>query len=163
MMTVQDQARFTNTVAFQGPVSVPPSSFGDTEFNNANPLTAAKQQHQYRPRLSQAHGTNASNERRVVHVAKANGSVVDFVAGVTVAAVGDSEVSVDLLKNGTSILDDPVEVTAGDEDDVMTGTIASGQANYVTGDVFEIRIISTAGTGTPPQGAYGQPTFREAA
>jgi hypothetical protein len=88
--------------------------------------------------------------------------VTEFRCGPVAAAVGDSTATVDLYKNGASILSAGVLIDSGDAAfAVLTGSISS--AAYVAGDVFEVVITISAGTGTLPQGVWGQPTFREAA
>ena len=141
---------------------VPAGSFGDPQIGAANPIDAAKLKHQYAPRLAQAHGTAATAERRVVHVARASGTVAAVEAGPVVAAVGDSTVSVDVRKNGTTILSAPITIDNGDAAYAkVAGAISS--AAYVAGDVFEVVITVTAGTGTLPQGVFATAVFREGA
>ena len=74
-------------------------------------------------------------------------------AGVVVAAVGDSTVTIDLYKNGASILSAPIVLdntnTAYTEE---TGTLSSD--DLVQGDCLEVVVTVSAGTGTLPQGLY---------
>lgn len=145
---------------FEKVPKVPDSSFGDAQIGTANPINATKLKHQYVPTVSQVHGTAAATERRVVHVARAAGEVAAIEAGITVAAVGAATVTVDLKKNGTTVLTSVITIDNGDSAYAeVTGSISS--AAYVAGDVFELVITATAGGGTLPQGLYVDTVFRE--
>lgn len=163
MATRYDEpVNFNAPVKFAGGVTLPQSCVGDAQFSSVAPLTADKQQHQYPQRHTQAHGTAAAAERRVVHVAKSAGQVADFLAGVVVACVGDSTISVDLRKNGTTVLSAAVGLSSANAAFAkVTGTISV--ANYAPGDVFEVVVTVSAGTGALGQGLFAQAVFREAA
>lgn len=150
----------TGLHTFERTPTVPASSFGDTQIGTTNPIGANKVKHQHHKQLSQAHGSAAAAERRVVHVARAAGTVESFEAGVVVAAVGDSTATADLYKNGASILTAAVEIDSGDAAYAeVAGAISS--AAYVAGDVFEVVVTVAAGTGTLPQGLYAAAVLRE--
>jgi hypothetical protein len=86
-------------------MTIPASSVGNTQFNAADPLAVANQQHQYVKQLAQVNGSAAAAERRVIHrVYGATGTLLDFKAGLVTAAVGAATVTVDLRKNGASVL-----------------------------------------------------------
>lgn len=141
---------------------VPPGSVGDTGFNSGDPLTALKQQHQYPVRLVQVHGTAAVAERRAVHLAYAAGTIVAFTAGVTVACIGDSTITVDLRKNGTTVMSAPIVL-----DNTNTANASESGAvsvtSYAAGDVLEVVVTVSAGTGTLGQGLFTSAVLREAA
>lgn len=152
----------TGQHTFQVAPIVPNSSFGDDQMKATDPLSCTKTDHQYTPRIAQAHGSAAADERRVVHVAKAAGEVTSFQAGPIVAAIGGATVTADLVKNGTTVLSAPISIDNGDAAFAkVSGAISS--AAYVAGDVFEVILDATVGGGTLPQGIWAQPTFREAA
>ena len=147
---------------FQTAPIVPDGSFGNAQIGTTNPIAANKVDHQYAPILAQVDGSAASAETRVVHVAKAAGTVEQFQAGPVVAATGDSTVTIDLHKNGSSILTATITIDNGDAAYAKVPA-AIDDDEYVAGDVFEIVITVSAGTGTLPQGVWAQPIFREAA
>ena len=150
------------TVTFRGGCVLPPSVVGNDQVSAVSPIGAAKVEHQYMPILAQPHGTAAVADRRVVHVARSAGTVEQFRAGPVVPATGDSTVTVDLRKNGTTVLSSGVLIESSTAAyAVLSGAIAS--ASYVAGDVLEVVIAVSAGTGTLPQGVWGQATLREAA
>lgn len=161
-MTTDEEIVARAGLSVSGPVRIPAGSLGDTEFAAGNPLTAAKQQHQFVKGYAQAHGSAAADERRVIHVARGAGTVVTWRAGPVAAAVGDSTCTVDLTKNGASVLSAVPSIDSGDAAFAkLTGTVSG--ASYVAGDVFEVVIDATVGTGTLPQGVWGEAVFREAA
>lgn len=137
-------------------------SVGDAECDAGDPITAEKLEHQYIARLAQVHGSAATAERRVVHCAYGAGDVVDVRAGVVVAAIGDSTVTVDVKKNGTTILSAPIVLDATNlayaEE---TGSVSV--AAFSAGDVLEVFTTVAAGTGTLPQGLYVNVVLHEAA
>ena len=140
----------------------PAGVIGSAAINASSPIEAAKLDHQYQRVLAQAHGTAATAERRVIHLAKAAGSVVQVRAGVTVAAVGDATVSVDVRKNGATILSGAVSLTSAVAAfGHLDGSVSA--APYVADDVFEVVITVSAGTGTLPQGVFAELVVREAA
>lgn len=157
-----DPVTFNGAAKFTGGVVLPANCIGDNQFAAASPLSVDKQSHQYLERLTQAHGSAAVAERRVIHVAKSGGVVEDFSAGVATACVGDSTIDVDLKKNGTTILTGTIEIDSGDAAfDLVEGDLSS--TSYSAGDVFEVVVAVTAGTGTLGQGLFAQAVFREAA
>lgn len=141
---------------------LPAASVGDSQFSASDPLTAAKQEHQHERTLAQVHGSASVSERRVLHVARGAGTITSFRAGLIVANVGAATVTVDLRKNGTTVLSSVITLNSSTATYAkVDGTISS--ASFVAGDVFEVVITSTAGGGTLGQGVFAQGIFREAA
>src|SRR4051812_43197707 len=91
---------------------VPDASFGDAQIGTTNPIQATKLKHQHQQQYAQVHGASAVTERKSVHVARSAGDVVAIHAGVVVAAVGAATVTVDLRKNGTTVLTAVVTITS---------------------------------------------------
>lgn len=152
----------SGTATFRGPVVLPANTVGNTQVSATAPLDATKTVHQYQRSLSQPHGTAATDERRVIHVARSAGSIVEFRAGPVVAATGDSTVTVDLLVNGVSVLSSVVTIDNGDAAFTKQAAVLSTAA-YAAGDVIEVALDATAGSGTLPQGVFAAATLREAA
>lgn len=151
--TIHGDTQFTGDVSFAANVALPADCVGDDNFDSTEPLTAEKQEHRYIRTLAQVHGTAATAERRVIHCAHGAGVVTAVRAGVVVAAVGDSTVSVDVRKNGTTILSgaiviDNANAAYAEEDGTITVPALAA------GDVLEAVVTVSAGTGTLPQGLY---------
>lgn len=161
MSTVNDSLYVKGTLRADAMV-IPSNAIGDSQVNPASPIAAEKLEHQYNKQVEQKHTETAVAERRIIHVAYAAGTLEQFQAGCTVANIGDSTVTVDLLKNGSSILSAVPTIDSGDAAFALVlGTISS--AAYVAGDVFEVSITVSAGTGTLGKGTFGNALFREQA
>lgn len=153
---------FTGQIAFERAPVVPTSSFGDREIDVTDPILATKLKHQYAPTLAQVHGSAAVTERKVVHVAKSAGNVTGIEAGIVVAAVGAATVTIDLRKNGTTILSGVITIDVANSAYAKEAGVISVDS-YSLGDVFELVITATAGGGTLPQGLFVSTVFREGA
>lgn len=155
---------YVGQVSFQKVPQVPAGSFGNTQASAADPLDATKVKHQYVKTLAQVHGTPAATERRVVHVARAAGNVVAAEAGHVVAGAAGATLTVDVRKNGTTVLTGAIshDVTAAAFAETA-GAVDATPAAYVAGDVIEVVITATAGAGTLPQGVYANVVMREGA
>ena len=131
-----------------------------TPSGTRSPIGAEKVEHQLFARLAQVHGSAATAERRVIHCAHAAGTIESVVAGLVVACIGDSTITVDVRKNGTTILTgtiglDSTNVAYAEE----AGTISAN--TYAAGDVLEAVVTVSAGTGTLGQGLYVSVVLRE--
>jgi hypothetical protein len=142
--------------------TAPTGSITDAMIQGNAGIDATKLDHQHQPVYAQPHGTAAITERQVIHVAKSAGEVVQIQAGVVVACVGAATITVDLRKNGTTVLTGAITIDNGDAAYAeVAGTVSV--TTYVAGDVFEVVVTATAGGGTLGQGLYVAPVFREAA
>jgi hypothetical protein len=123
-------------------------------------IDAAKLNHLHTERYAQPN-TTATTETRVLHVAKGAGTVVAFSAGSIVANLTTATVTVDLKKNGTTVLSGVITLdNANVAYTPEAGTISV--APYVAGDVFTVVITATASGGTLATGAYCSASFDEA-
>jgi hypothetical protein len=145
---------------FEKTPTVPDGSWGDPQMGATNPVDATKLKHQYVPTYAQPNGTAAVTERKAVHVARSAGTVAAIEAGIVTAAVGAATVTVDLRKNGTTILTSVITISVAQAAYArVAGAIAS--AAYIAGDVFELVVTATAGGGTLPQGLFVDTVLRE--
>lgn len=108
-------------------------------------IAYTKLQQKHQPVYSQA-GTAAA-ETRVVHVVLgASGTLVSVAACLVTACTGDATVTVDLQKNGTTILTAPLELGSGVAAfDLATGTIDA--EDLEADDVLTAVVTVDAGTG----------------
>lgn len=158
-----DPQYFSGPVTFSGTVALPPGSVGDGQMIPGNPVSAPNLQHRFMPRLSQPFGVAAVAERKAVHRARAPGTVTSFWAGLTAACIGAATVTIDLLKNGVSMLSAPVVLTSATAAFGSVAGALSGAAAYVAGDVIEVSVTVAAGGGTLGQGVFAEPVLTEAA
>lgn len=90
------------------------------------------------------------------------GDLVGFAAGVVVANIGDSEITVDLLKNGVSVLDAPITLDNSQAPrEVVAAVLDTPLVELAADDVFEVAIVATAGTGTLGKGVFGRLVYNE--
>lgn len=129
---------------------------GAVEFSDQADVDPVGMRHQHAQRYSQPN-TAATTETKVVHVCQGtSGTVRKFSAGSIVVALTTATVTVDLRKNGTTILTAPITLNNANTARVaVNATLASaGAAALVAGDVLEVVITATASGGTLPTGVF---------
>lgn len=141
-------------------LAVPAGAIGDGQVAPAAGIQATKLEHQHRLMYAQQNST-AVAEAKVVYVCYgASGSVVDFRAGCIAVCTGDATITVDLLKNGTSILASALVLNSSDTNRVAKqGTVSS--STLAAGDVLEVAVTVSAGTGTLGTGLFAALTVHE--
>lgn len=122
---------------------------------------AEKLDHQYQPCYAQS-GTAAA-ATLAMHVVQGATAVLHAVkVGSIVAAIGDSTVTVDIKKNGTTVLSGTVQLdNANTAYVVESGSLSVTTA--VAGDVYTAVVTVSAGTGTLPTGLFIELKIREKA
>ena len=152
--STDDAYYFGGPVAFANTVGFPPGCIGDLQFNPSAPLDATKMKHRHARLLAQPFGVPAVAERRVVHRARAAGVVTSAYAGLTAPGTGNATVTVDVLRNGVSMLTSPVVLgsTVVAYNSLPAPLVASPV--YAAGDVIEAVLTVAAGTGVLGQGAF---------
>jgi hypothetical protein len=99
--------------------------------------------------------TSAVSETQVVHVAKAASTFIFIEAGAVTKAVGDSTVTVDLKKNGATILSAPISLTSAVANRATVAAVPTSGV-LADGDVLEVTTVATVGTGTLPLGVFAR-------
>jgi len=125
-------------------------------------LEASKLEHQHRAVYAQESATACADEARVAHVVKGTaGTLKTFKAGCVVACVGDSTITVDLTKDGVSVLTAAISLSVAQAAyQLVEGVIDS--AAVAAGDVLEVVIDGTVGTGTLGLGVFAFVDLHEA-
>lgn len=142
-------------------VTLPDGCVDDDAVAAGASIAADKLRHQYLPTYAQAN-TAAVDETRVIHVVHGTtGEVTAFVAGSIAKAVGDATCTVDLKKNGTTVLTAPITLDSGNTNRVAEAGTISGTVTLAVGDVLEVVIDGTIGTGTLPTGVFCSATVVE--
>lgn len=156
-----DYTHRNGTFTFGSAVKLPAAAVGDGQFDGNSPLATGKQRHRKQHTYRQSNGSAVVSDQQAVHVGYgANGSVVAVRAGIRTAAVGAATVTIDVKKNGTSILTGTISITSSQAAfALVAGSVAT--AAYVVGDVFEVIVTATAGGGTLPQGLFVDLIFDE--
>lgn len=136
-----------------GHMSYPANELDDAAVAAGADIKADKLEHQHQKSYSQANSA-AADETRVLHVVHgATGVIDEFEAGNIVKAIGDATCTVDLRKNGTTVLDSPITLNSSSANYTpQAGTITVPA--LVAGDVLTVVIDGTIGTGTLPTGVY---------
>ena len=155
--TIVGDLRVTGNLVAGG-MTIPSNSIGDGQIQAGSPgkyISPTKYERWVERTYAQPN-TTATTETKPLHAAYgATGQVVQFVAGSIAVAAGAATVTIDLKKNGTSILTAPITLNNTNSPRVVVAaSIAS--ANYVVGDFFEVVVTATAGGGTLPTGVFAQ-------
>jgi hypothetical protein len=128
-------------------------SIADSDISGTANISASKVQHQHRQVYSQPN-TTSTTETRIIHVVNgASATITSFSAGSIVANVGGATVTVDLKKNGSSVLTSVITLNSSTV--AYTPTLATlSTTTATTNDVFTIVITATVGGGTLATGVY---------
>jgi len=118
-------------------------------------LNADKTEQRVYPSWTQPN-TAATTETRTLFVARRAGTVNEVIAGSIVAAIGDSTVTLDVKKNGTTILSAVITLDNANTARIIESGSISGAGTFVAGDWFEVVIVATINTGTLPTGVFVQ-------
>lgn len=142
---------------------VPSSTITNAMVANSAELDATKLEHQYQIVYAQEYATNATAARRLVHVGYgAAGTIVAFKVGAGVAATGNADADVNLLKNGTSVLASGTAVNLTSATSAYATVSASVTTTTIAaGDVLEITAAVDAGTGALATGLFAVIVLRE--
>jgi hypothetical protein len=161
--TFRNDYVFTGSVTFVGQVSITGGYITNTAVAAAAGIAASKLQHQHQPVVSSAdQNTTIASSRQVIHCCRgATATITSFNACLTVLAnAGAATVTVDLLKNGTTILTAPISISSADAiRSLEAGTLSS--SSLVAGDILEVDVVATAGGGTLGKGLLAVLNVRE--
>jgi hypothetical protein len=138
--------------------SPPASCITNAAIIGAAGIVATKLEHQFQPVYRQASGAINADATAAIHVGYgATGDIIGFRAGNITAATGSDTTTVDLKKNGTTVLSAVITLNTAASTTLQTGTLST--TTYVAGDVFTV-VIDATGV-APGQGVWAQPIFRE--
>jgi len=140
-------------------LSVPAGTIVDADVNALADISHTKLEHQHRIVYGQA-GT-PSTETRVIHVCYgATGEVLAVEAGVISAETGANSVTVDVQKDGTSVLSSVITLDSGNAAYTPeAGTLKTdGTEDLADGDVLTVVITDSSSDAT---GVYVAVTVRE--
>ena len=142
-------------------LTIPAGSVLNAGVGAAAAIAATKLIQQHIKHVSQESGTAVPDEEFCIHVVYgATGTAVAFEAGAVVVSVGAATVSVDLHKNGTTILSSAITLNSNQTAyETVTATI--GTNSLVDGDVLEVLINGTVGGGTLAKGVFASLVLRE--
>lgn len=142
-----------------GGVTLPASSVADSQVATAAGISALKLEHLNNIDLALTdHATNAAAVRKVIYGAENPGTIDKFECFVTVAAGATTTITVDLYKNGSSVLSSAISFTSSlTAYTKSAGTVSS--ATFTDDDVFEV-VVTVTGS-NPPKGLNARLVLRE--
>jgi hypothetical protein len=151
-----------NAVPFPGDIVVPGSITGRGAVNltAAANITPAAMQHEHRAVFNQPNTTATSETKVIATIVGATGTLKSFRAGSIVAALTTATVTVDLKKNGASVLSAPITLDLANTARVAEAGTISG-ATLSAGDVLEVVTVATASGGTLPTGLFAETRWIE--
>lgn len=142
-------------------VDLPAASIANAEIATNAAIAASKLGHQNKVTWAQPNSAATTETRIVYECHGATGTVKAFTAGSIGVAVGDSTVTLDLKKNNSSVLTGVVTLDSGNVARTSEAGTLSGTPTLADGDVLEIVITATIGTGTLPTGVWVALTLDE--
>jgi hypothetical protein len=156
--TINSNLHVIGTITASAGVTPSTNSITDSHVQAGAGIAASKIEHQYTITYGQTGtGTAATIP---IHVAYGDGEIVSFRAGSIAIAVGAATCTVDLKKNGSSVLSSVITLDSANTARVMeAGTLSS--STYSNDDFFEVVVTATAGGGTIPTGLAVQAVLRE--
>lgn len=131
---------------------IPPNSVGDSQVKASEPITAAKLYHRVQPITAQDHGSAVVARREPIHVAYKQGTIVEFACSLVVASTGNSTITIDLYKNGVTVLTTPLILTATNATAYTQVVSAISNNSFAADEVYETVVTVNAGSGTLGQG-----------
>jgi hypothetical protein len=145
-----------------GSMTLATNSVYDATVVAAANIAASKLEHQYQPVIPISnHATGAAVMRLPAYnVRGATGTITRFAISASVPAAAAGSATVDLLKNGTSVLSAPIVLddTVAANVDVVATISTPG---LVVGDRLDVSVTAIAGT--PPKGVGAWLQIREKA
>jgi len=134
-----------------GTLDYPALSLVNADVSASAAIAYTKLGHKHNKTYAQA--GNSVDETKVIHVVHgATCTLLNFECGVVTAFVGDS-CTIDLKKNGTTVLSAVVTLDDGDAAYAkVAGTIST--AGGVDGDVYTVVQDFTTAAGTPATGVW---------
>lgn len=133
-------------------LSIPAGTLINAGVNASADISATKLEMQHSVTYGQ-NGTASSVTVPIHCVRNASGAVVSIEAGSVVANIGAATVTVDLKKNGTTMLTGVITLDNANTAYLSeAGTLSS--TALVDGDVLTLVIVATAGGGTLATGLF---------
>lgn len=133
-------------------MQIPYNSVGDVHIAaSLGIIQYNKMQQQRAIKYAQKYGTAVVSERTGIHIGVGSGTILNFFAALAVPCVGAATVTVDLLKNGVSVLSGIITFNSGVAAFTSVLGTLSG-STYSAADVYEVNVTATAGGGTIGQG-----------
>lgn len=163
----RDRGRWPGDLHVGGTLSADEWAVGDNVVSDENisgdaNISPLKVVQQYIHKYVQDFGAAVASKHSQFFLANGDGAFVSIEAGLVLPAVGDSTLTIVILKNNVTILSGSFILDSGDAARAMVAA-SIGDGDYLAGDFFEITTTASVGTGTLGQGLLVQAVVREAA
>lgn len=159
---IEENVTYAGDVTVIGTLTMPDGTITNAKVNSGADVAHTKLEHQHRIPYAQPN-TAATAETRVVYRCYgASGVVLSVHVGSIAKAVGDAVATVDVKKNGTTILSAPVTLNSSNTNRVAVAATLS-VTTLAAGDVLEVVTTATIGTGTLPTGVFASINVSEKA
>jgi len=143
-------------------MSPPDGSVGDSAIEAGANVSALKLEQQYMPTVRTAGAV--ANKTEVLHVANAPGTLFEISAGTITLCTGTASITIDVLKNGVSVLSADLVLDSGNTARVLElASLDPAAVDYDAGDWFEVTITIATPTGAVGSGLVVRGLFREEA
>lgn len=143
-------------------MKLPDGTVTNAMVNGSAAIDATKIIQRVRKTWSQPSGSAGSTETRVIHVARAAGTLRTLRVGSVTACGGAATITFDLKKNGSSVLSGGPVILDSSRVAYQEVSATFASTAYVEGDVFELVVVATAGGGSLGNGPYAELTMDEA-
>jgi len=144
--------------------SPPPSCVVDasvaTPSGGAAGIGTSKMNHRQHVKYGQANGAAVTETRPIWITYGTVGLLKAFRAGSIAAAVGAAVVTVDLYKNGATVLSAPITLNSSSAARIAAAATIT-TTTTAAGDWFDLVITSTPGGGTAPTGVFAEMVIDE--
>jgi hypothetical protein len=142
-------------------ISYPAESIGDAEIADDAAIDPSKVVQQYVKELKINGAVAARTEP--IHVAVGAGELVGVDAGQITLNTVDATTTINVLKNGVTVLSAPLVLDSGDTiRELVAAGIDPAAADYVVDDWFDVTVAVAAGAGALGTGLIVRLIFREA-
>ena len=157
---VQGDFLFAGVVVHQQG-TIPNNSVNDAKVASLAGIQASKLQQQRNVVYGQPGGAISFTDRQVIAVVNgATGLLAGFKAGSKTACVGAATITLDLQKNGVTMLSAVITLNNANTAYVSVAAALAVTA-MVAGDVLEVVVTATAGGGTIGSGVFCEAVFNE--
>lgn len=145
-----------------GGIALPDGAVTNLQVQAGAAIDSTKLIQRYRRSWRQATSavTVATLNQILATITGLTGTLRSFKTGSVVAHVGDSVCTVNLFKNGSTVLSSPVTLNSSHTArQLVAGTIST--TGLAVDDVLEVVVVATIGTGTLAKGTFGVLSFDE--
>ncbi len=150
---IEGDVQYTGNVRFDGTMILPANTIGDADVDSSDPLAHTKVDHQRAKTYGQS-GTMAAATIPLACVYGATGMVLSVKAGSVALCTGNAKATIDVKKNGTTILTGTFDLDSGNTAYVAEAGTLVASPTLAAGDVLTAVVTVDAGTGALGTGLF---------